>query len=360
MSVAPSAVDAVALYALKNYTEKPNWVNITQIAHEYVWGNRFFKSKQEMEDGGQALAWMVQKSAYDNFAYTQLFDDDTTHSQNNGVEAKVDWSGQKSSWQYDVNEPQLQGSATRIVNVLKERESEMWGKWFENMETALWTCPVVGTVPQELLGIPYWVVKNSSSTPGFNGAAPSGYSDVANISPTTYPAWKNWTFTYAASGGITRTDFVRKTLQAMEWTNFKAPMGVVGVDTAANVASNWGLYTTYTPYQTLKELQEQRNDNLGSDVGYMNGRLTIRGTPVEWVSALDGGSDGTLASVDTQNPIYGINWKWMRYKVLKGRDRVRTGPIMKAGSHNVRVVFVDNWGQYQHLNRRTSFVGYGA
>lgn len=352
-----TSVDAVARYALENYTERPDWVNYSQLLRDHVFGSRLFKSMTENEDGGQNLSWIVQKTAVDNWQYTSLYDEDDTASQNNGAQAYVDWSGQKTSYQYDVNEPQLQGSATRIVNILRERESEMWQKWFENMEVALWTLPAFGATPQRLYGIPYYIVKNSSSTPGFNGAAPSGYTTVANINPSTVTQHKNWTFTYAASGGITRTDFVRKTLEAMDKTKFKAPMGVVGSDTTA---PRWGLYTTYTPYQTLKELQEQRNDNLGSDVGYMQGTLTIKGVPLEWVDALDGGRDGTLGSADTSNPIYGINWDHLKYKALKGRNRVRTGPFVKSNAHNVRVVFVDNWGQYQYLRRDQGFVGYGV
>lgn len=355
-------LDATATYALKNYTEKPNWVNYTQIMRNWVYFQKIWKRAKETADGGQKLAWLVQKSAEDNVIYTEPHQQDpATLIQNNGVEASIDWSMQQTSYGWDMRESDLQGGpATRLVPILQERESTMWSKWYEFMETALWSLPAAGSSPVPLYGIPYWVVKNSSATPGFNGGAATGYTTVAAINPSTYTAHKNWTFTYTATTGITRTDLVRKVVEAMFKTRFMAPSPQVkGTDTTLPDRS---LHCGWTIFSTLEELAEQRNDNLKKELGFMEGVLVIRQVPVMFTDALDGGrnADTTLTCYDSQTPFYGIDWNQFRYVAHDGAFQQRSDVMVNPANHMGRLVYVDNAGQYQCLRRDTNFVGYGV
>lgn len=339
--------------------ERKRFVNLTNQYHRNEFFERFVASKKVPEDGGTALAWKAQVSRVQNTRLTQPYDQDRSLVANNMKEASVKWSMQTTNYTYDLNEGALQGgNETEIVDFLKIRESEMYEGWSDFMYEKMWLLPTFGTEPQDLYGIPYWIVKNSSSTPGFNGGIPSGYSDVAGISPTTYPNWKNWTFTYTLDT-YTRTDVVRKTVEAMNMCYFMPPPKVEG---GAGNMPRWALYTTWNAKAGLEELAEQRNDNLKKELGFMAGALVIQGVPLQWCDALDGGRGrATLGpAVDTTNPIYGIDWSQMSFVYLKGKNSVRSGPDKVAGAHTQRIVFVDNTAQFKYERRDRGFVGYGV
>ncbi len=357
--ISPDQLDIFIELTLKKY-QKKRFINLTNQYHRNEFFERFMSSSKVPEQGGAALAWKAQVSRINNTRLTQLYDQDRSNIANGMKEASVKWSMQTTNYSYDINEPMLQGgNETQIVNILTVKESEMYEGWSDFMFEKMWLCPAVGSDPQDLFGIPYWLTKNSSATPGFNGGVPSGYSDVAGISPTTYPNWKNWTYTYTLNT-YTRTDIVRRTVEAMNMCYFAPPPKVEG---GAPGKPRWQLYTTWAVNEALEELAEQRNDNLKKELGFMpGGGVTILGVPLTWCDALDGGRGrATLGpAVDTTNPIYGVDWSQLDFKFLAGKNSVRTGPDKVAGAHTQRIVFVDNTAQFQYMRRDRGFVGYGV
>lgn len=351
VGVAPSGLDVFIELTIAKY-DKGDWINITQKYQDYEFVSRVFKQNKVPEEGGSSLKWELQVDNTRNARYSTTYDQDRSQVKNIMKSASVEWSKQLTNYTYDIDEPQLQGAnATQILDVIETKEEDMYQGWFDFMEEAMWTCPVAGAAPQELYGIPYWVVQNSSA--GFNGGLPSGYSDVAGINVTTYPRWKNYTATYTLTTGVTRQDLVEKILAAMRKTRFRAPAPNSKADTGP---PNFQMYTRYDVLAALKFLQEQRNDNLGRDVGWMDGELVIKKVMLTDVPALDGGDDGTGPAIDATYPVYGINWRYMKFVFLRGRNQVRTPPTAVAGAHTVRMVNVDNWAQYKCRNRRAHFV----
>jgi hypothetical protein len=354
--IAPDSLDIFLQLTLQKY-DRQRWVNLTQQYRNMTTVSRLFKSKKVPEEGGSALAWKAKVTKVDNSRYTTTYDQDHSNIGNGMKEAKVPWSMQTNNYSFDINEQAFQGgSMTEIIDIIQIKESELAENTLEFFENALWTLAAVDADPQPLYGIPYYLVKNSSSTPGFNGGAPTGYTTVANLNPSTYTRWKNWTFTYTLNT-YTRTDIVRKTVEAMHKTNFAPLPGVQGMPASD---PQWALYTTWAAYEALQELAEQRNDNLRKELGFMNGALVIMGVPLTWCDALDGGVDGTGPAVDTTNPIYGVDWTQLSLRFLKGRSNIRTGPDKVAGAHTQRTVFVDNTAQFKYMRRDRGFVGYGV
>jgi hypothetical protein len=343
----PSQIPDFVETTLNNIKRK-KWVDISAEYPHYEF-TRHFKKKLTPEDGGEALQWEVQIAHSDNTAYTGLFDVDTHTVESVMTNAQVPWSMQKNNFTFDVREKIFQGGdVTKIVDYVKVREHSMYTDFFEFMEKAMWTSPANASItPTPINGIPYYIVKNSSTTPGFNGGAPTGHTTVANLSPTTYANWRNWTFVYSQPS---RTDLVRKVLEATEKTHFQAAHSYAELDGGM---PDWVIYTTFSVWNALKELQEGRNDNLGNDVGYMSGKLVINGIPVRWVPAL---TSGDVA--DTSNPVYGVNWRKLKFFFQRGMNMVRSKPIRSADSHNVQHVYLDNSCNYKMTDRRSSFVGY--
>lgn len=354
--IAPSNLDIFLQLTLDKF-DRQRWVNLTQQYRNTTVVSRLFKSKKVPEEGGKALAWKAKVTKVNNRRTTTTYDRDSSNIGNGMKEAKVDWSMVTNNYSFDINEQAFQGgSMTEIIDIIAVKEAELAENELEGLEEDLWTCPAADADPTPRYGIPYYLVKNSSSTPGFNGGAPTGYTTVANLNPSTYPRWKNWTFTYTLNT-YTRTDIVRKTVEAMHKTNFMPLPGVAGMPSSD---PTWALYTTWAAYEALQELAEQRNDNLRKELGFMNGQLTIMGVPLVWCDALDGGQDGTGAAADTTNPIYGVDWSQLSLRFLKGRNNIRTGPDKVAGAHNQRTVFVDSTCQFKYVRRDRGFVGYGV
>jgi hypothetical protein len=359
--ISPDNLDIFLQLTLQNFDRGRSWVNLTQKYHNLTFVNRFMSDKKVPEEGGKNLAWKVQVTRVDNTRDTQLYDQDTSNIGNGMKEASISWNMKTTNYTYDVNEPAFQGgSMTEIIDIMELKESEMYEGWAEHMEETMWTCPAVDADPAPAYGVPYWLVKNSSSTPGFNGGAPTGYTTVANLNPSTYTRHKNWTFTYTLNTW-TRTDFVRKTVEAMHMCNFNPIPKVGGIPDSK---PNWTLQTTWAAYEACQELAEQRNDNLGKELGFMGGNVTIMGVPLVWVDALDGGRGLSGASsqpaYDSTSPIYGIDWSQFKWVFLKGKNAIRTGPEKVSGAHNQRIVFVDNTGQFKYKRRDRGFVGYGV
>jgi hypothetical protein len=355
MGVAPSSLDVFLELTLAKY-DKGDWINITQKYNDYEFVSRVFANNKVPEEGGKNLSWEVQVYNTQNARYSTTYDQDRSNVKNLMKTAYVPWSKQVTNYLFDIDEPALQGAnMTEILDVIETKEEDMYQGWFDFMEEAMWTLPAVDATPQALYGIPYWVVQNA--TAGFNGGLPSGYSDVAALSSSTYTRWKNYTDSYTLTTGLTRDDAVEKLLQAMAKTKFKAPKPNTKADTGP---PNFTMYCRYATWAALKRLQEDRNENLGNDIGWYDGDLVVRRCPLVWCSALDGGDEASGPGLDAGYPIYGINWRYMKFVFLRGRNQRRTGPEKVPGMSSVRMINVDNWAQFKCRNRRTQFVIYGA
>ena len=164
------------------------------------------------------------------------------------------------------------------------------------------------------------------------------------MSSTTYANWANWA---AAATEVNRDDFIEKVIQACEWTKFKAPRPYPELG-GKGTAVDWGFYTTYTVRQLLDKYLQSTNDNMGTDISKYAGSVVLRGNPITWVPYLEANT--------TTDPFYGINWKVFKYFFRKGRHMLRHPPKQRDEQHTVRVVHMDNWGNFQCDNRRRQFV----
>ena len=79
----------------------------------------------------------------------------------------------------------------------------------------------------------------------------------------------------------------------------------------------------------------------------MDGRVTFRRMPIEWVPYLE---------ADTTNPVYGIPWADFKTYVLSGWWMKETNVPVYPGQHTVSAHFMDCTYQWIMKNRRTAWV----
>jgi hypothetical protein len=330
-----------------------SWEDITPNYNDNEFVSRTFKNNQVPEDGGRRLEWKVQVDRTGNARLSGLYDEDRSTVKNIFKAAYTEWSKQTTNYSYDIDEHGFQGSMEEIIDLLEGKEHDMYSDWFDFMLEQIWSDPASEYDEFPILGYRHWIQKNDSDAGGFTGANPAGWSTGrGSLSSTTYPNWKNWVDHFT---DVTRTDFVRKVLEATKKTQFRTTHNFKEIGKGP---PDWCMYTGWTNWELLKELQESRNENHGTELGWMDGNPIINGVAIYFCSALDGGVDGTGPAADSENPLYGINHRKMKWVFKRGRNQIRSKPLRNADSHTVFTVHVDNWGQMKCTNPRSHFVIY--
>lgn len=210
----------------------------------------------------------------------------------------VPWSRKTFNWAMDIEEPEINSGDSMIVDIMKVRRLPAFGSFIVDVERGLWAAPdatnFAGGEP-DFLGIPYWVVKSNTAftitNEGFNGTVPSGFTTVAGLSPTTYPRWRNYAEQYTA---VTPDDLIRRMRRAMKYTDFTP---LVDDMPTYNTGNDYGIYTNEPVQTSCEELLDDRNENLGNDLGPMES--VFARTPITFVKQLN---------LDTTNPVYILNW----------------------------------------------------
>jgi len=341
MALTPDQIDDLVSLTLNRF-KRHKWTDISLDLQEYV-HSTIMSKKSVTERGGPKISFRVQHKNTGNARLSGLFDTDSTMVDDVMLTGEVPWSKTTSSFAYDVDEDLFQSDRETIIKELKVREHDAMNSLAELNEEKLWSEPT-NSSDTSPLGIPYWIQK--STTEGFNGGNPSAHSSsgAAGIDSDTYTNWRNYTFGYDTVGV---NDMVKKVKKAIAYTKFMAPHPHPQL--GYGNAEAYHIYTVYSVRDELERIAESRNDNLGSDVAKYINKVTIAGIPVDWVPYLDNN--------DTQNPVYGVNWKVFRPFVKKGCNGRRTGPFRSAKQHTVREVHIDTWYNYCCVNRRNTFVG---
>lgn len=342
----PDQLDDFVNLTLENI-KRGTWVDLSLDYQYYIFADKMFAKKAKTpEKGGSQLTWKVQTTNTGTARHSEMFDVDVTAVIDLTTEAKIPWSKQTVNFSYDVDEDVMQTDRETIIKEIKIREHSMYNDYFELMEEALWSFPASSTTsPRPPSGIPYWIVKND--TEGFNGGDPSGHTGgPGGLDSDTYGNWKNYTFECT---DVSEDDFIAKAIKACEFCKFRAPRKYPELGGGSG-DSNWGFYTTYSLLQKLEKYLRTANDNLGVDIAKYAGSVLLKGNTVTWVPYLEENDD--------EDPFYGINWNEFQYFFRKGRHMLRHPPKQRDAQHTVRVVHMDNWGNFACYNRRKNFVGH--
>lgn len=345
MALTPDGIDDFVAATLKLFKRR-RWVDISLEHQEYCALSAMVKEKKVVERGGEQISWRVQVKNTGNAKNSGLYAVDTPKVEDVLQSANLPWRMQTTNYSYDIDEPEFQSDPETIVEILQVREHDAMNSFAELMEENLWNGPT-GTSDDRPHGIPHWIVKDATTTPGgaFNGGNPAGFTAGAGgISSVTYPRWRNWTFGYSA---VTTDDFLSKLRKSLAFTYFMAPDPFPELKEGRD--PDHIIYTTWPVQEALERLAETRNDNLGNDLMRYRDNVVVKGIQVKWVPY--------LTANDSSDPAYGINWAAFRPYVRRNADMRRNPPKQAPHQRNVREVHIDHWSNYTCYNRRRLFVG---
>lgn len=315
------------------------WTDLTGDLQEYIAMPQLLKKEKVQYDGGQAIQWNFMVDDNGQARNVGLYEVDNYNVKDVMKTASIPWRHTNVNYAIDEREIAINGAAaTKIVDLVKVRRVSAMVSLAKLMETNFWGKPSTSSDETTPYGIDYWIVKNASA--GFNGGIPTGFSDVAGLSPTTYPRWKNYTDEYVS---VTKPDLVTKMRQAATKTMFRPPVEISDY----NRGNRYGYYTNYDVISSLETLVENQNENLGKDVASMDGQVMFRRNPVVWVPELDS---------DAQDPVYGINWGVFYPVFLKGYYLKEDGARQHPNQHNSVVTDVDTTYNWKCTDRRRLFI----
>jgi hypothetical protein len=244
----------------------------------------------------------------------------------------VPWRHVTNNWAWEFREPLMNKSPSQIVELIKTRRIASIGDMIELFERAIWRVPAVSDTVT-IYGIPYYVVKSNTAVTatnrGFSGTAPTGYTTVAGINPTTDTRWRNYATQYTA---ITKEDLVRKARQMAKFTGFKPLVESTPEYATGPAGPKREYYANYATIAPMEEMLEAQNENLGTDLAKYDGKTMFRGAPVNYVQELDN---------DTTNPLYQIDWSVMGIRGLKGAWMKETAVSQVPGQHTMSATHTD-------------------
>lgn len=242
----------------------------------------------------------------------------------------VPWRHITWNWAWDFREPLMNSNAAKIVDLIKTRRVAALGSAVELFERLCWRAPAL-TNDVDFYGIPYYIVKSntaatSANNNGFNGLAPSGWTTVAGVNPTTDSKWRNYATQYTI---VSKDDFIRKARRMAEYTDFTPIVdGIPQYDTGDVVE----YYTNYAVSGTLVEILESQNENLGMDLAPFEGKAMFNRTKVNVVPELDN---------DTTNPFYQVDFGVFGAIGLIGAWMKETNVAQVPGQHTMSATHTD-------------------
>lgn len=328
---------------------------IAQTLQDYEVVGSWFKKDKVQFDYGTGIQRNLMTSLSRQARHNGVMSTDSVDIPSLMSQLSINWRHASAPWAFNYQEVLMNRGPALVFNIIKPRRVDALISLAEEIESKAWSLPAVGDT---LLpwGIPYWVVYTASAAPGsFSGGAPSGYTTVAGINPTTTPNFKNYSCTYS---NPTKTDLIQSMRTGHRKTRWRSPTKIN--DYAKGTYGNLRYYTDDTTYVGFETAGEGQNENLGRDLapfgnykdGMQNieGVLTFRRHPLIWVPQLDDTSVFT-SSIAT-NPIYGIDHSTF-YPVCLAGDFLRESEVLRSpNQHNVYRIFVDLTYNYLCVDRR--------
>jgi hypothetical protein len=329
MSQFDANLELVAI-TTRNFEPRDHWEDVSLDKTEYVMLPKLMKKEKKTTQSGTELQWEVKTGREQNASMTRPYAVETTNHAPTMKQLKLPWRHLRTAWGIDERDIAANRSPSRLVNIMKVKKSGARADLAVLAEGQGWGIPDGPSDDESMHGVKYHIV--SSTSEGFNGGIPSGFSEKYGLS--TYPDnLKNYTGTYKQ---ITKNDFIRTARKAATKTKFKAPMDVPSY----SGGFRRGYYTYLDLVMKLEESLENQNNNLGNDIASKDGMVMFRRNPVEYVPHLD--DDTTLY------PFYGIDWGVMEFVFLEGEEFKELPPMRKPDSP--RVITVPTYASCNLIN----------
>jgi len=329
--------------SVRTHREVGKWVDATTDTQRYHALPRMRKSSNVTLMPSYQADWDINFDTAGNAVNQSELADDSLVQTPTVQTASLNLRHSQTGYTYTLGQIMANGGGSRNRDdaqklwdfLQKERHGAMVD-WADLIETNFWGSPSSSSDTATPFGLLHGVVKGGYSgadittgAGGFLGGAASGWSTVYGINPSTYTRHKNWTHQYV---NVTRDDLIYKLKRGMYMTNFMPPVKVPQDPGLENV----GFYSNFSVVTELENKLEDRNENLGTDLNSMGGKVRLKGAAFEKVPFLDS---------DSTNPVIQVDWGAVDIMVQRGFHFRESDPIIHGSKHLVMCVFFDlTWG----------------
>lgn len=342
------SIDQLAdlIITTQNELGRMKWEDIATDLTEYVVLPKMLNEKRVTYSGGKGIQrnFMVKDSGAAK--HVGLFAVDDVNVDDVIKTTEIPWRHTTTSYAFDRLEQGVNSGAAAILDLVKVRRVDAMMSLAMLLEDTFWSKPATSADKTTPFGLDYWVVYNA--TTGFNGGNPSGFSDgCGGLDSATYTRWANYSANYTS---VTKADLIKKMRAAHRKTDFKSPVDIPDYRTGRG--QQFTIYVNESTISDMEDLGEAQNENLGRDLAPMDGSMTFKKNPVQYVPKLD---------ADTNNPVFMINWGTFQIAFLKG-EYLREDPPSKApNQHTVLRCFVDlTWNLLCTNRRRNAIISKGT
>lgn len=303
---------------------------------DYPFAKKMANSNRMKKSGGTTFGWKVRVGTGDSYAQIDVTSPDQVELSDDFVGATCPLRKREHKYGFLLEEEDFNSGKERIIDLIKAKEKGCDFDFIKGLDTEAWAFPLAANT-RNLRSIPYWVTKNA--TTGLYGGIPTGYSDVAGLSPTTYDQWNNYSGQYT---NVTLDDLISMIRDMADLTAFQPP--VAGVSALGDDVDQQ-YYTNLSVKKAFENVADSRNDNLGPDVCKMDGKVMVRGAVINYVPALN---------ADTTNPWYQLNWSTFKLVYMWWRKHTKVAP--HPGKRNMVANYYDYWLNLACWNRRANGV----
>lgn len=296
------------------------------------------RGEDEVVQSGAEITDRIQLKAGSGFGFYDPNEQFQPIIEDTLTKMRCPWRFAKDYWAWTDHEIKL-NTGDRLIQWKSLRDSKRQAahvSTFNGMEAAIWATPVSATMESLTTtgGRPY-------SIPCFiteDGLAPSGFSTVMQIDPSTQPNWRNQVVNYQIA------DPDGTLVSGMEelWRRckFESP------ETKDNYFREtkfrkFKIYTNMDGWKMAVRLLRQTNDRNypQNDLGYATDDPTFGRIPISWIETLD-----AAGYASGQPRFFYTNYEYLFPVYHSERYFYETDPI--SGGHMQPfswVVYVDCW-----------------
>jgi hypothetical protein len=317
--------------------------------NQYEVVNRWLQSDKIQIDSGTQIERRVMLDKSGTAQWVHLYERTDPNKVDLMSKLVAPWRQMQTYWMVERRELLRNRKPEKLVDLLTEQRVGAMVSMADKLEADCVTGPATLSDDRTAWGLQYAIGKAEDSTgEGYYGGIHSDFADIYGIVPATSGSgtssiaggkslWRNWCAPYTAVDA----SLLKKIRTAYYKIHFKSP--VIARDLVQGPASNYRLYANVETLVQLEELAEQRNQNLGRDLGQFQNATTFRGVPFVALDALDD---------DADDPIYMVNHSHFVPFVMESDYMRESEPMNTVFNHNVFVTFVDLSVNFLLRNRR--------
>lgn len=328
---------------------KGEWTDLSSSLQDFVAMQQILTPAKANTFSGTGMQWNLMTGNSGAAHQTGLYATEAVNVADVMKNCYAPWRHTTTSYAFDRREFNANMGPAQVVDLVKIRRADAWVSLAEHCEYQMWNSPPSSS-DENVWGIFSYVVYDNSATAGsfaFTSSLPSGFSDIAGASPTTYTRWRNGSAKYSSiDNSSASTNALMLIRKALRRCNFKG-LPRSGAGAGQPVGEQRGIYCNSDTLDKLEFALGQQNDNLGNDAIPKFGDALINRIPVTYVPYMD---------LCNQNPIVGIDWSTFYPGFLEGEYLRETNFKPDSNQPTTFKTFVDMSWNLKCTNRRKQWI----